>query len=123
MNEFRQGSVGRLQAAFVSQFGEFVDQPTGLPTVEIVYIHPDTLQTATALDRMLMKKLDVGRYFFDWRIPLDEPLLVHQVIYRGIIDNTNVFGEDTVTILGATPQCLLEPTILTKTKTTLCGCS
>ncbi len=123
MSDFRQGTVGRLQVVFITQLGTLVDQPTGLPTVEVVFIDPNTMQTVTALERTLLKRIDVGRYFFDWRIPFDQPLLVHQIIYRGLIGSVDTLGEDTATILGATPQCLFEPTILTKTKTILCGCS
>ena len=120
-NSFRQDTTGRLQVTFLTLIGSIVAQPEGLPTIEIVYIDPDNLGMTTALPLTIMFEIEPGRYFFDWRVPLDEPLLAHQVIYRGKIDTLDVLGEDILTVLPATPQCLFTPTILTKVKGG-CGC-
>lgn len=121
-NIFRQGTLGRLEALFATHDGQIVPQPEGLPTVEIVYINPDNQQMATALSTMQMFEIEPGHYFFDWRVPLDQPLLVHQVIYRGIVDELPVIGEDLFTVLAATPQCMFVPCLIT-TMRTYCGCT
>ncbi len=122
MDEFRQGTTGRLLATFLTPIGRLVDQPSGLPTVEVIYIDPNTSQPVTALTRSLMRRISLGLYFFDWRIPLDQPQQAHQIIYRGQIDELLTIGEDTVTILGATPECAFVPSKITTTKSTTCRC-
>jgi len=118
---FRQGTAGRLEV-HVLAFNELpVPQSIGLPTVEIVYIDPTSLSMATALAPFPMYELEPGRYYFDWKVPIDQPLLVHQVIYRAQIDDDDVIGEDIFTVLPLTPQCLFTPTCLTVIKGR-CGC-
>lgn len=126
MSDFRQGTINRLQVRFLNQTGTPVDQPSGLPTVEIIYVNSKTSQPTTALSRSLMKRLETGTYFFDWGIPLDEPQLVHQIIYRGQIGNNSIIGEDIATVLRATSMCAFVPSTVpttTTTTTTICGCS
>jgi len=115
-NTFRQGTTGHFEVAIITTDGTLVPQPEGLPTIEAVYIDPTTRSMATAIPQYPMYQAEPGRYFFDWNIPIDQPLLVHQVIYRGKVDGDDVIGEDIFTVLAFTPHCLLTPTLLTTTK-------
>jgi hypothetical protein len=110
--DFRQGTIGRLEASFITSGGTLVDQPDFLPTIEIIYIHPELLQPMTAIGTTLMNKIEPGRYFLKWYIPTDQPTTEHQIIYRGSIDDREVIGEDTVTILSLIEQCRFTPSTL-----------
>lgn len=118
--DFRQGTTGRLEATFITIDGILVDQPDHLPTVEVIYIDPYLLQPVTSIATTLMMKIEPGKYFINWRIPINEPTIEHQIIYRGLIEDKNVIGEDVVTVLPLVPKCVFTPAVLT-TKIN-CGC-
>lgn len=119
VKQFRQGSTERLETVFINHSGFLVSQPEGLPTVEIHYI--DTLgdfELHTAVPPTIMNTIEPGRYFFDWEIPFDQPQVVHQITYRGAIDELSVIGEDIATVLpaisviGGTVKCTFEPMVI-----------
>lgn len=118
---FRQNSVARFEVAIFTHTGVLVAQPDGFPTLEAIFVDPDTGRVHTAISATEMFELEPGRHFLEWRVPFDQPLLVHQVIHRGFIDEEPVLGEDVFTVLPITPTCLRSPTILTKIKGG-CGC-
>jgi hypothetical protein len=111
--DFRQGSKGRFEVRFISQSGTMVDQPAFLPTIEVIYIHPTLLQPVTAIPTTIMNRVQVGVYFINWLIPINEPTIEHEIIYRGVMDGLEVIGEDTVTILPLTAVCVFTPTLIT----------
>jgi len=115
-NTFRQGTIGRFEAVLMRPDGTLAEQPTGSPTIEVIYIDTASQQTSTAVPVTPMWEISPGRYFFTWRIPLNHPLLVHQVTYWGWIDGDRVIGEDTFTVLPATPRCMYVPCLLTEIK-------
>ena len=115
-NTFRQGTIGRLEISIYTTDDALVPQPAGLPTVEAVYIDPVTRSMSTAIPQTAMYEMDVGRYYYEWYVPLDQPLLVHQVIYRGKIDEDDVIGEDLFTVLPLTPCCMFVPTVISTIK-------
>ena len=117
---FRQGTIGRLQTVFLTQNGEIVEQPVGYPTVSVIYIDPVTLQPTTSVATTLMKHNADGTYYYDWFIPKDEPITEHQIIYRGIIDEQQVIGEDTVTVLAGELECAFTVSVLTSTCSPCC---
>jgi len=110
--DFRQGTIGRLEASFITTGGQLVDQPDHLPTVEVIYIHPELLQPMTAIPTTIMREIEPGRYFLDWHIPIDQSITEHQITYRGIIDDRDVIGEDVVTILPLIAKCVFTPVTL-----------
>ncbi len=112
--DFRQGSVGRLEVAFFTYLGELVPQ-INMPTVEVLYIDLATEQPATAVEITPMYEYELGRYYYDWYIPINQPTIPHQVQYKGLIDGQVVVGEDIVTILPANSQlcCTYTPTAVT----------
>jgi len=116
---FRQGTTERITTAFITYSGVVIPQPVGLPTVEIIFIN-DNLKPESAIARMVMTEYDVGRYFYDWNIPIDQPTTEHQIIYKGIIDGRKVIGEDTVTILPIIVDCPVTPVNLDNNQG--CGC-
>lgn len=120
-NTFRQNSVGRFEVAIITHNGDLVPQPDGFPTLEAIFIHPDTGRVHTAIPTTTMLEIEPGRYFLEWQVPFDQPLLVHQVINRGFIDEIPVIGEDIFTVLPIEPTCLRSPTLLTKLNGG-CGC-
>lgn len=118
--DFRQGTIGRVEVKFtLVEGGTPVPQPDNLPTVDIIFIDPERLQPATSVQRTIMTEFDPGEYFFNWMIPLDEPTIEHQIYFRGRIGLDDVVGEDTVTVLPASPDCLYTPCVLA---TTVKGC-
>lgn len=120
-NTFRQNTIGRFEVAILTHNGVLVPQPDGFPTLEVIFIDPDTARVHTAVSVTPMFEIEPGRYFLEWRVPFDQPLLVHQAIHRGFIDGDPVLGEDVFTVLPIEPTCLRSPTILTKIKGG-CGC-
>lgn len=115
-NTFRQGSIGRFEVSLYTTDDVLVPQPEGLPTIEAVYIDPNTRSMVTAVPSYTMFELEPGKYYFEWYVPLDQPLLVHQVIYRGIVDEVEVIGEDIFTVLPRTPCCVFVPTVISTIK-------
>lgn len=112
--DFRQGTTNRLEASFYTFTGELAPQ-TDMPVIEILYIDLTLRQPATSIPPTSMYELEPGRYYYDWFIPLDEPTISHQVLYRGVVSGVDVVGEDIVTVLPATSQscCFYTPTVLT----------
>jgi hypothetical protein len=115
-NTFRQDTVGHFEVVVVTTDDQLVSQPEGFPTIEAVYIDPASRMMTTAIPQSQMYQIEPGRYYFDWKVPTDQPLLVHQVIYRGKIEEDGVIGEDIFTVLPITPVCLITPTVLTTNK-------
>lgn len=116
MNTFRQNSVGRFEVTMLTHNGVLVPQSAGFPTLEVIFVDPSTNRIHTAISTVAMFEIEPGRYFYEWKVPFDQPLLVHQAIHRGFIDDTAVLGEDVFTVLPITPTCLRAPTLLTKIK-------
>jgi len=114
-NTFRQDTVGHFEVVVIVE-DQLIPQPEGWPTIEAVYIDPASRMMTTAIPQSQMYQVEPGRYYFDWCVPTDQPLLVHQVIYRGKIEDDDVIGEDTFTVLPITPVCLIVPTVLTTNK-------
>lgn len=114
-NTFRQGSFSRFEVTLIRPDGTLADQSDGFPTIEVVYVNINQ-QVSTAIPVTPMWKIDTGRYFFVWQVPLNQPLLVHQVTYWGWIDDIKVVGEDTFTVLSAAPRCMYTPCLLTEIK-------
>jgi hypothetical protein len=115
-NTFRQGTIGRFEISIHTTDDILVPQPVGLPTVEAVYIDPITRSMSTAVPQYSMYEIEPGRYYYEWYVPLDQPLLVHQVIYRGKIEEDDVIGEDIFTVLPLTPCCMFVPTVISTIK-------
>ena len=115
-NTFRQGTVGRFEVSIYTTDDLLVPQEEGLPTVEAVYIDPVTKSMATAVPQSAMYSVEPGRYYYEWYVPLDQPLLVHQVIYRAKIEGDDVIGEDIFTVLPLTPCCMFVPTVISTIK-------
>jgi len=115
-NTFRQGTIGRFEISIYTTDDILVPQPVGLPTVEAVYIDPITRSMSTAVPQYSMYEIEPGRYYYEWYVPLDQPLLVHQVIYRGKIEEDDVIGEDIFTVLPLTPCCMFVPTVISTIK-------
>ena len=115
-NTFRQGTVGRFEVSIYTTDDLLVPQEEGLPTVEAVYIDPVTRSMATAVPQSAMYSVEPGRYYYEWYVPLDQPLLVHQVIYRAKIEGDDVIGEDIFTVLPLTPCCMFVPTVISTIK-------
>lgn len=120
-NSFRQGTLCRFEVVLMRPDRSLVDQPDGSPTIEVVYIDTASQQVSTAIPVTPMWKVSEGRYMYTWQIPLDHPLLVHQVTFWGWIDGDHVIGEDTFTVLPACPRCVYVPCLLTEIKGR-CGC-
>jgi hypothetical protein len=115
-NTFRQGTIGRFEVSIYTTDDLLVPQEEGLPTVEAVYIDPITRSMATAVPQSTMYSVEPGRYYYEWYVPLDQPLLVHQVIYRAKIEGDDVIGEDIFTVLPLTPCCMFVPTVISTIK-------
>ena len=115
-NTFRQGTIGRFEVSIYTTDDLLVPQEEGLPTVEAVYIDPVTRSMATAVPQSAMYSVEPGRYYYEWYVPLDQPLLVHQVIYRAKIEGDDVIGEDIFTVLPLTPCCMFVPTVISTIK-------
>jgi len=115
-NTFRQGTIGRFEVSIYTTDDLLVPQEEGLPTVEAVYIDPITRSMATAVPQSAMYSVEPGRYYYEWYVPLDQPLLVHQVIYRAKIEGDDVIGEDIFTVLPLTPCCMFVPTVISTIK-------
>lgn len=115
-NTFRQGTIGRFEISIYTTDDVLVPQPVGLPTVEAVYIDPITRSMSTAVPQYSMYEIEPGRYYYEWYVPLDQPLLVHQVIYRGKIEEDDMIGEDVFTVLPLTPCCMFVPTAISTIK-------
>ena len=115
-NTFRQGTIGRFEVSIYTTDDLLVPQEEGLPTVEAVYIDPITRSMATAVPQSTMYSVEPGRYYYEWYVPLDQPLLVHQVIYIAKIEGDDVIGEDIFTVLPLTPCCMFVPTVISTIK-------
>lgn len=115
-DDFRQGTIGRLQTVFIRQDGSIERQPIAFPTVAVIYIDPDNLQPTTAVPVTVMdEEGESGRYYYDWYIPEDEPITEHEIIFRGWLEGEYVIGEDTVTILPKSAVCVFSPTQISGT--------
>lgn len=110
--DFRQGTTGRFEVVFLNYLGEVVEQDP-LPTIEVLYVNQDGY-VATAVGITPMDELEQGRYYYDWHIPLTQRTIEHQVHYVGAIDQMQVVGEDTVTVLPRDSDlcCTYTPTII-----------
>ncbi len=95
LNEgFLQGDILPLYLAVRTFDGEPVDQPDGLPTIEITYIDPATHVRKMPVKRIPMDFVERGIWTWVWHIPKLEPVTDLLIIMRAKLDDKFVAASD-----------------------------
>lgn len=81
-----QGEILPIYLAVHDTTGQLIPQPANLPTIRITYVDPETNVVTTAVEETIMLEIEPGRHFFVWRVPEDQPTVVHRLILTGQID-------------------------------------
>lgn len=91
------GETVTLWTTFVSA-GELVNQPSGLPTVEVQAVNSETSALVTLLSASVMSEAEDGRYYYQWVIPSTAPLSDAQIVFRGEISSVDVVNTAVIQI-------------------------
>ncbi len=73
--------------------GDMVDQPAESPTIQIYYIDPNSHVRRNVIAVTTMHKIEIGRYFYVWRIAKDEPIIRHNVILQAFLEKEDKINE------------------------------
>jgi len=113
-----QGDVLPIYLAVRTIAGDLVPQPANSPTIDIVYVEPDTHVRKIAVPTSLMIEIEPGRYFFNWRIPRNEPPVLHTAMLHAVLDDSETVATDEsfiVTGLIQNPEFAINIQILENT--------
>jgi hypothetical protein len=116
-----QGEILPVYLGVRSISGEAVLQPPGNPTIEIIYMDPNTHVRKIAVTQTLMSTIEDGRYFYVWRIPRNEPVVLHQFLLRAVLDDTlDTASDQSYTVLGLVKNQVFEVNVQILKRTDIC---
>lgn len=84
---FRQNTLLPFYITVKNADGSLLAQPPGFPSIEITYIDPIDHTRGVSIAHTPMSEIEVGRYFFIWRILEDEPTVNHIVVVHALSED------------------------------------
>jgi hypothetical protein len=98
-----QGSALPIYLTIKTLGGDLVPQPLNSPTLEIVYTDENTHVSHRPLN-VVMSAIEPGRHFFVWRVAKDEPIVLHHIIMRAVLDDEQDVATDASYIVSGLIQ-------------------
>ena len=89
-----QGAIVPIYLVIRDIGGELVEQPPNSPTIEIVYINPETRVREDSVRTTVMDMIEPGKYFYLWYVDKNEPTVIHDLLLRGVLDGAPVEASD-----------------------------
>lgn len=90
----KQGEALPLYLTVKSVEGDMIDQPLNNPTIMITYIDRSTGARNVSVNTTAMNEIELGRYFYVWRIAKEEPCIVHTVLMKAVIEDREKIATD-----------------------------
>jgi hypothetical protein len=88
-----QGSALPFYLAIKTLGGDLVPQPANSPTLELLY-NDECTHAGQRSVNVVMSMIEPGRYFYVWRIPKNEPLVRHHIVFRAVLDDEQDVATD-----------------------------